>query len=162
MERITFNELPAGFLTALLKNQEYVDHAGLDIKLLELVRMRVSQINSCAYCLDMHLKEAVEAGETPLRLISVSAWRETNYYTPKEQAALAFAETLTYMPANEASEGLHDELSKHFSKKDIALLTLAIVQINSWNRIVRSFGTVAGNYQVKKKAVEHSHAAVHQ
>lgn len=155
MERIAFNELPQGLLSALLKNQEYVDNSGLDFKILELVRMRVSLINSCAYCLDMHLKEGMAGGDTALRLLSVAAWRETDYYSPKEQAALAFAETLTYLPANEASEGIHDELSKHFSKAEIAFLTLAIVQINSWNRVVRSFGPVAGHYQVKKK-----HAAV--
>src|SRR5690606_1939009 len=105
------------------------------------------------YCLDMHYKEGIEAGETPLRLISVSVWRETSYYSPKEQAALKFAETLTYLPPNESSEGIHDELSEHFSKQEIALLTLAIIQINSWNRLVRSFGPAAGHYQVKKKAV---------
>jgi AhpD family alkylhydroperoxidase len=145
--------LPQGALTGLLKGQEYVDNSGLDIKLLDLIRMRVSYINNCAYCLDMHFKEGIEAGETALRLISVPAWRETSYYSPKEQAALAFAETLTYMPANEASENIHDGLSEYFSKTEIALLTLAIIQINSWNRLVRSFGTVAGKYQVKKKAV---------
>jgi AhpD family alkylhydroperoxidase len=151
MERISYSELPKGLLAPLLSGQEYVDNSDLDIKLLELIRMRVSFINSCAYCLDMHYKEGIAAGETPLRLISVSVWRETNYYSPKEQAALQFAETLTYLPANEASERIHDELSKHFSKQEIALLTLAIIQINSWNRLVRSFGPVAGNYEVKKK-----------
>lgn len=151
MERISYQELPSGFLTGLLKGQEYVDKSGLDIKLLELIRMRVSLINNCAYCLDMHFKEGIEAGETPLRLISVAAWRETSYYSPGEQAALAFAEKLTYLPANEASEGIHDELAEHFSKQEIALLTLAIIQINSWNRLVRSFGTEAGHYQVKAK-----------
>lgn len=151
MERISYSDLPHGALAGLFKGQEYVDNSGLDFKLLELVRMRASFINNCAYCLDMHLKEGIEAGETPLRLFSVAAWRETTYYSPKEQAALAFTETLTYMPANEASESIHDELSKHFSKEEIGLLTLAIIQINSWNRLVRSFGPVAGNYQVKKK-----------
>jgi len=135
----------------MLNVQQYVDNAGLDHRLLGLLRMRVSQINSCAYCLDMHYKEGIEAGESALRLISVSAWREAPYYSPKEQAVLAFAEHLTKMPDDESSEGLHDELLKYFSKPEIAYLTLAIVQINSWNRIVRSFGTVAGNYQVKKK-----------
>ena len=152
MERILQHELPQGFLTALLKNQEYLDNAGLDYKIVELIRMRVSYINNCAYCLDMHFKEATAAGETPLRLISVPVWRETSYYSPKEQAALAFAERLTYMRPDESSEDIHDELSEHFSKQEIALLTLAIIQINSWNRLTRSFGTVAGNYQVKKKA----------
>lgn len=153
MERISYNELPHGALTGLLKGQEYVDNSSLDISLLELVRMRVSYINNCAYCLDMHFKEGIHAGETALRLISVAAWRETSYYSPKEQAALSFAETLTYMRPDESSETIHDELSKHFSKEEIVLLTLAIIQINSWNRLVRSFGTVAGNYQVKKGAV---------
>ncbi|MGC1242366.1 MAG: carboxymuconolactone decarboxylase family protein [Chryseosolibacter sp.] len=151
MERIAFHELPGGFLNPLLKVQEYVDSAGLDASLLTLVRMRVSQINSCAYCLDMHYKEGIEAGETPLRLISVGAWREAPYYSLKEEAVLAFAEHLTKLPGDVSSEGLHDDLNKYFSKQEIAFLTLAIVQINSWNRIVRSFGTEAGKYQVKKK-----------
>ena len=117
-----------------------------------LVRMRVSQINSCAYCLDMHFKEGVDTGETPLRLISVSAWRETPYYSPEEQAVLAFAEILTRMPEGENSDHIHDELAKYFSKEEIANLTLAVIQINSWNRLVRSFGTVPGNYRVKQEA----------
>jgi AhpD family alkylhydroperoxidase len=136
----------------MLKVQEYVDSCDLDIKLLDLIRMRVSQINSCAYCLDMHYKEGIEAGESPIRLISVSAWRETPYYTPKEQAVLAFAETLTRLPEEQHSDDIHEELNKYFSKEQIANLTLAVVQINSWNRIVRSFGTVPGNYQPKPKA----------
>jgi len=151
MERIKYNEAPPKILQVLLQVQHYVDNCGLDIKLLELIRMRVSQINSCAYCLDMHFKEGIEAGETPLRLISVSAWRETPYYTPKEQAVLEFAETLTHLPAEQHSDRIHDELNKYFSKEEIANLTLAIVQINSWNRIVRSFGPVPGNYQPKPK-----------
>ena len=153
MERISNKELPHGFLTPLLKVQEYVDNAGLDRSLLELIRMRVSQINSCAYCLDMHFKEGIHAGETALRLISVSAWKEAPYYySPKEQAALAFAEHLTELPDEHGSAEIHDELLKYFNKQEIAFLTLAIVQINSWNRIVRSFGPVAGNYQVAKAA----------
>ncbi len=151
MERISQRDVPAGLLQTLLHVQNYVDNSGLDVKLLDLVRMRVSQINSCAYCLDMHFKEGIEAGETPLRLISVSAWRETPYYSPKEQAVLAFAETLTNMPSEEHSDHIHDELNKYFTKEEIAKLTLAIIQINSWNRLTRSFGTVPGNYQVKQK-----------
>lgn len=150
MERIANKDLPEGFMAALLNVQHYVDNSGLEISLLELIRMRVSQINSCAYCLDMHFKEGIHHGETALRLISVSAWREAPYYSPKEQAALAFAETLTRMPDAEASEHLHDDLEKYFSKAEIANLTLAIIQINSWNRLVRSFGTVAGKYQVAR------------
>jgi AhpD family alkylhydroperoxidase len=151
MERITFNDA-TGVYTALKQGQNYVDNCGLDIKLLELMRIRVSQINSCAYCLDMHYKEAIHAGETPLRLISVSAWRETSYYTPQEQAALAFAETLTHMPAEENSDSIHDELNKYFSKEEIANITMAVIQINSWNRLVRSCGPVPGNYKVPERA----------
>jgi AhpD family alkylhydroperoxidase len=157
MERISNNEAPQGMLGALLKVQNYIDDAGLDKKLLTLMRMRVSQINSCAYCLDMHFKEGVAEGETPLRLISVSAWRETPYYTPKEQAVLAFAETLTRLPEEEFSDHIHDKLNNYFSKQEIAVLTLAIAQINTWNRLTRSFGSTPGNYQV----VPHKREAVH-
>lgn len=147
MERITFANAQ-GVYQALKHGQDYVDNCGLDIKLLELIRLRVSQINSCAFCLDMHYKEAIHYGETPLRLISVSAWRETSYYDARERAALALAETLTHMPAEENSDHIHDELNEHFTKEEIANLTMAIVQINSWNRLVRSFGPTPGHYKV--------------
>lgn len=153
MERISFSDVPAGLTQVMLQVQHYVDHCGLDAKLLELLRFRVSQINSCAYCLDMHYKEATHAGEEPLRLLSVSAWRETPYYSAAEQAALAFAETLTHMAGEENSDAIHNELQKYFSKAEIANLTLAVTQINSWNRLVRSFGTVPGKYKVKQVAV---------
>jgi AhpD family alkylhydroperoxidase len=152
MERISQSDLPDGLLQSLYKTQEYINRAGIDQKLLALIRMRVSQINSCAHCIDMHFKEGIAEGETALRLISVSAWRETPYYSPAEQAVLAFAETLTRMPEEQHSHGIHDELNKHFSTADIANLTLAIIQINSWNRLVRSFGTTPGKYQVKAHA----------
>lgn len=151
MERISFKEA-SGVYNAMKQGQNYVDQCGFDATILELVRLRVSQINSCAYCLDMHYKEAIHAGETPLRLISVSAWRETTYYTPQEQAALAFAEALTHMPAEENSDAIHEALNKYFTKEEIANLTMAIVQINSWNRLVRSFGPTPGLYKVPAKA----------
>jgi AhpD family alkylhydroperoxidase len=151
MERISFQELPAEFLSGLVKGQHYVDNSSIDHTLLHLIKMRVSQINSCAFCIDMHLKEGIADGDTALRLISLTAWRETPYYTPKEEAVLAFAERLTKLPADEHSDDIHDALSKHFSKQEIALLTLAVIQINSWNRIVRSFGSVAGKHEVKRK-----------
>ena len=151
MERISQKDLPQGLIQSLYQVQHYVDNSGLDSKLLHLVRMRVSQINSCAYCLDMHFKEGMEDGDTALRLISLSAWRETPYYSPEEQAVLSFAEALTKLSPDESSDHIHDELNKYFSKEEIAKLTLAIIQINSWNRLTRSFGTTPGNYQVKQK-----------
>ena len=157
MERISHQEQPAGLYQAMKQVQDYVDNSGLDYLLLELVRTRVSQINGCAYCLDMHFKEAIAAGEDPIRLISISAWREAPYYSGKEQAALQFAERLTRMPEEEHSDDIHDELRKYFSKDEIAHLTLAIAQINSWNRLTKSFGPIPGLYkagQNKKQLVD--------
>lgn len=149
MERIKYSELPAGLYEAMSHVQNYVDGCGLDVILLELMRTRVSQLNGCAYCLDMHSKEAIHAGESIQRLISVSVWREVPYYSEKEQAVLEFAERLTRMADNDHNEDIHDKLSAHFSKQEIANLTLAVAQINSWNRWVKSFGPTPGNYKVK-------------
>ena len=151
MERISYQEQPEGLYSAMKQVQNYIDSCGLDHLLLELMRTRVSQINGCAYCLDMHFKEAIHAGEDPIRLISVSAWREAPYYSAKEQAALAFAERLTRLPEEEHSDDIHDELLQHFSKHEIAYLTLAVAQINSWNRLTKSFGPVPGRYEVGQK-----------
>ena len=131
--------------------QAFIYKSGIDPKLVKLIQMRVSQINSCAYCIDMHYKEATHAGEDPIRLLSLSAWRDATCYTLKEQAVLAFAEQLTHMPAETHTAHLHDDLLNFFSKAEIAVLTLTIAQINSWNRLVRSFGPEAGSYQVKDK-----------
>nr|WP_121273597.1 carboxymuconolactone decarboxylase family protein [Pedobacter schmidteae] len=150
MERIKNNELPQGLMASMHQVEAYLSQCGLDHALLELMRLRVSQINGCAYCLDMHSKELLHAGDTVQRMISVSAWREAPYYSPKERAVLAFAELLTYMQAEAEADEAHEELLKYFNKGEIASLTLAIAQINSWNRIVKSTGAVAGNYQVKK------------
>src|SRR5687767_6502273 len=152
MERITFKEA-GGVYAALRKGQDYVDNCGLDKELIKLIQFRVSQINSCAFCLDMHYKEAMHAAMDPIKLISVSAWREAPYYSLKEQAVLAFAEHLTHMHPEQHSDDIHDELLKYFSKEEIANLTMAVIQINSWNRKVRSFGSVAGRYKVSGKKV---------
>lgn len=154
MERINLNDAPQGMLQVVLNVEKYISKSAVDQKLLHLLRVRVSQINSCAYCLDMHHKEAIHAGETEKRLYSLPAWRETTYYSPAEEAALAFAETLTRLPEEENSDHIHDELSKYFSKQEIAYITLAVAQINLWNRIVRSFGSTPGSYEVKEKVRE--------
>lgn len=148
MERISYSEFPAGLIEAMRHVQDYIDNSGLDPLLLELMRTRVSQINSCAYCLDMHHKLAMHAGESVQRLISVSAWREAPYYSEKEQAVLEFAERLTRLPQEKDNHDIHEALLKHFSKQEIAMLSLAVAQINSWNRLMASFGSVAGNFRV--------------
>ncbi len=145
-ERISYLEYPAGLLDGMYVTQAYLDSSGIDPGLLELLYMRVSQINSCAYCIDMHYKKGIHYGEEPLKLISVSAWREAPYYTEKEQAVLEFAEKLTHMPPEEHNDSLHHRLLSHFSKQEIAILSLAIAQINSWNRLMRSFGAIPGNF----------------
>lgn len=147
-ERIHITDYPPGLLEGMRKTQDYLEQSGLDKGLLELLYMRVSQINSCAYCIDMHYKKGIHYGETPLRLISVSAWRETPYYSEKEQAVLEFAEKLTHMHAEVHSDDLHLALLEHFSMQEIATLSLAVAQINSWNRLMRSFGAIPGNFKI--------------
>jgi AhpD family alkylhydroperoxidase len=149
MERISQKDAPGAY-QVMMQSQQYVDKSGIDKKLQLLVKFRVSQINSCAYCIDMHFKEGLHAGETAQRLVSLSAWRETSYYTPEERAVLAFAEELTRLPEEKASEHILDGLTQFYSKEQIANITMAIVMINSWNRIVRAFGPVPGNYQVRE------------
>lgn len=150
MERIKNSDVPQALMAALRGVQNYIDQCGLDHALLELMNIRVSQLNGCAYCLDMHSKKAMHAGETVQRLISVSAWREAPYYTPRERLVLEFAELLTRMGEDSDIDPLHNVLLQYFSKSEIANLTVAIAQINSWNRIVKSTGIVAGSYQIEK------------
>lgn len=151
MERISFSDIPTGLFNGMFQSQSFIDHSGIDKRLLHLVKLRASIINSCAYCIDMHYKEAIHDGETPIRLLSLSAWRETNYYSPLEQAVLEFTEKLTKAAPDVHTHDILDGVSQHFDKQQIAVLTLAVAQINAWNRITRSFGTTAGTYQVKEK-----------
>jgi AhpD family alkylhydroperoxidase len=134
-------------MDGLMKTEFYLKKSGIDLKLQELIKYRVSQINSCGYCLDMHHKEAIGLGETQLRLHSLAAWRECPYYTDQERAALAFAEALTNANSQHISDDVFNKLAAFFSKAEIADLTLAITQINTWNRINKAFGTIPGNYQ---------------
>lgn len=137
--------------------EETVRACGLEISLLELVRMRVSQINGCAYCLDMHSKDARAAGESEQRLYALSAWQETPFYTERERAALAWAEALTRIAESGVPDELYERVRGQFSEKEIAMLTLAIVAINGWNRFAISFRSVPGSYQ-PAAAASHSSA----
>lgn len=122
--------------------------ATLDHSLLELVKLRASQLNGCAFCIDMHTKEARAAGETEQRLYGVSAWRDMPFYTEQERAALAWTEVNTHIPAEGISDALYDEVKRHFSDTAMVDLTLAIIAVNGWNRIVKSFKPAAGHYEV--------------
>lgn len=139
----------------LMGIEVYTRKAGFDHKLLELIRFRVSQINHCALCLDIHFKEATHAGEDPKRLYSLSAWRETPYYTEAEQAVLEFTEALTLVSTQGVTDAIFERMKQHYSEQQIMDLTLAVAQINVWNRINNVAQTVPGNYQVQSIAAAH-------
>lgn len=147
-ERISYQEVSKGFADGLMKTEYYLKNSGLDQKLIELMKYRVSQINGCAYCLDMHHKEAVHLGEDELRIHSLAAWKDCPFYNEKERAVLAYAEALTLPDNQESYKETFDKLIAYFSKSEIADLTLAITQINTWNRINKAFGAIPGNYKV--------------
>jgi len=119
----------------------------LERPLVELVKMRASQINGCAYCIDMHAKDARAIGETEQRLYGLSAWRETPFYSDRERAALAWTEAVTLIADGPVSDEVFDEASRHFSEGELVDLTLACVAINGWNRLSVAFRTVPGGYQ---------------
>jgi len=150
MERISYGELPEGILNVMTQVERYVHKSGLDLQLLELLKYRISQMNHCAFCLDMHYKEAVHHGEEPLRLYSIADWRECPYYSEQERTALEFAEALTDLPRHHVEDALFERMQQFFSKQEIAVLALAIAQINSWNRLQQVVRTKPGEYKVKE------------
>jgi AhpD family alkylhydroperoxidase len=133
-----FTAAPAG-VEALSGVAKYVHAEKFDPKLKALVELRVSQINGCAFCLNMHTQEARALGESQQRLDCLSAWRETKFYTEREQAAFAWAETLTLIATEHAPEEIYQAVAKQFSEKELADLTLIIVNMNAWNRISIGF-----------------------
>jgi AhpD family alkylhydroperoxidase len=132
---------------ALLNLGKVINAGGLEASLLESVKTRASQLNGCAYCLDMHTKDALAAGETEQRLYALSAWRETPFFSPRERAALAWTEAITNIQQGHASDETYAEVRREFDETDLAKLTLAIAQINTWNRIAIAFRVEAGTYQ---------------
>ncbi|MBN9383193.1 MAG: carboxymuconolactone decarboxylase family protein [Chitinophagaceae bacterium] len=145
-QRIAKELLWKGLFDGMLATERYLKKSTLDEKLLTLMQHRVSQINGCGYCLDMHHKDAIHLGETELRLHTLPAWKEVPYFTDKERAVLAYAEALTLHA--DADDVVFEGLKPFFDEKEIAELTLAVAQINSWNRINKAFRTVPGEYQV--------------
>lgn len=147
-QRISYEEVSPNTFAGLNKTEAFLKTSGFDLKLLELIKYRVSQINGCAFCLDMHHKEAIDKGESELRLHSLPAWRECPYFQDYERASLAFAEALTNINLTGISDEIYEELERFYSKQEIATLTMAISSINTWNRINQTFRTVPGNYEV--------------
>ncbi len=145
---INFAQIAPEGYQAMAGLEAYARRCGLDHGLLELVKTRVSQINGCAFCIDMHTKDARAGGETEQRLYALAAWRETPFYSARERAALAWAEALTLIAQGGIADTLRDEALRHFSEKELVDLTLAIIAINGWNRLAIPFRTPAGSYQV--------------
>jgi AhpD family alkylhydroperoxidase len=129
--------------------QAYTASVGFEPRLLELVKMRASQINGCAYCLDMHSKDARAAGETEQRLYLLNAWQESPFYSERERAALEWTEALTKISEGHVPEEVYNRVKPHFSDEELANLSLAIVAINGWNRLSVAFRIEPGSYQPK-------------
>ena len=136
---------------AMLEVETYARNSGLEKSLLELVKTRASQINSCAYCLDMHTKDARAAGETEQRLYTLSAWHETPFFTDRERAALEWTEAVTQIGSNHVSDALYERVRQYFGDKELIDLTMAVIAINGWNRLAIAFQSVPGTYQPSQK-----------
>ncbi len=145
-ERISMREVPKELMTPMLTMGNYLKTTGLDERLTELIEYRVSQLNGCAFCLDMHHKDAIHNGETEQRLYSLPAWRESPWYSDAERAALSYADSLTIH--SDADDTVFTPLASFFSNEEIADLTFTISLTNTWNRINKAFRTTPGTYRV--------------
>ena len=145
--RIDFTRVSPQVLKPLFALGVQIEAAGLEHSLLELVKMRASQLNGCAYCLDMHSKDARAAGETEQRLYLLDAWREAPFYSERERAALEWTEAVTLVRDGHVPDDVYESVRGHFSEEELVNLTLAVVAINGWNRIQISFRAEAGTYR---------------
>ena len=149
--RINYVKAAPGAFKAMACLEEYLESSGLEEQLLHLVKMRGSQINGCAYCLDMHSKDLRALGETEQRIYGLDAWEETPYYTDRERAALAWTEAVTRIAEGHVPDHVYEEVRPHFSEKELADLTLAVAAINAWNRLAIAGRAVPGAYQPRKQ-----------
>lgn len=145
--RIDYSKVAPDAVHAMQGLERYVRNSGLEHSLLELVKTRASQVNGCAYCLDMHTKDARAAGETEQRLYALPAWRETPFYTDRERAALAWTEAVTEVAKSHVPDEVYEVARNQFTEEELVQLTLAVIAINGWNRLAISMRTVAGTYQ---------------
>ncbi len=147
--RIDFYKAAPDGIAAMRGLEHAVNQSGLEASLRELVKLRASQMNGCAYCIDMHTKDARAAGESEQRLYALNAWRETPFYTERERAALEWTESVTNIADGHAPDEVFFRVRQHFNDSELVNLTLAIVAINGWNRLAIGFRTVPGSYQAK-------------
>jgi AhpD family alkylhydroperoxidase len=137
--RIAYYQVAPGALEALSATRPYIEASGLDPRLRALIELRVSQINGCAYCVDLHSREARQAGEAQQRLDCLPVWRETSFFDDRERAALAWAESVTLVAQTGVPDAVYEEARNHFSEKDLVDLTLIVAVTNAWNRMAISF-----------------------
>jgi AhpD family alkylhydroperoxidase len=150
-ERVSYATSAPGVYKTMLGVHQYLEHTGLDEELLNLVYLRASQMNGCAYCIDMHWKDLRAAGEPEQKLYMLNAWREWPQYTEKERAALEWTEAVTHLAGGEVPDNVYKAARAQFSDAELANLTLAVAAINSWNRLNVAFRTKAGGYQPPHK-----------
>jgi len=141
---------------AMMAVETYARQSGLEHSLLELVKLRASYINGCAYCVDMHTKDARLDGETEQRLYAVPVWRETPFFTPRERAALAWTETVTLLAQTGVPEAAYEDVRQHFTEEELVQLTMAVIAINGWNRLAVSFRAEPGSYVPRARAGNHA------
>lgn len=153
--RIDYKSVSPKAIQALWAVEKYVHSSGLEPRLLELVKFRASTLNGCAFCVDMHSKDARIAGETEQRLYAVNVWHEAPFFTPRERAALAWTDAVTLVSVDKVPDDVYEAVRKHFNESELVDLTMAVVAINSWNRMAVAFRAVAGTYEPTAK-----HAAV--
>lgn len=154
--RIAYLKVAPGAYKAMLGLEEYLHQCGLEESLLDLVKLRASQVNGCAYCIDMHWKDLRAAGENEQRLYGLDAWEESPYYSDRERAALAWTEAVTNIRDGHLRDEVYEHVRKHFSEKELADLTLAVAAINAWNRLAISARTEPGKYQPARDQVKKS------
>jgi len=145
--RIDYTKYSPEALRAMYALERHMRSSSLGETLLELLKMRASQINGCAFCLDMHSKDARAHGETEQRLYALNAWREAPFYTERERAALEWTESVTLVAESHVPDDIYERVKTHFTPEELANLTLAIVAINGWNRLSIAFRAVPGAYK---------------
>jgi AhpD family alkylhydroperoxidase len=145
-QRINMGAVAPGLYKAMLGLEKYLGECGLEAKLLHLIKLRASQINGCAYCIDMHWKDARALGETEQRLYGLGAWEESPYYTERERAAFLWTESVTKLGEGHVPDAVYQAVKPHFPDKELADLTFAVATINAWNRLAISFRTLPGGY----------------
>jgi len=150
-QRIDYATLAPGAVKALQGVEQYVRQSGLERSLLHLVKLRASYMNGCAYCVDMHTKEARAAGETEQRLYAVAVWRETPFFTPRERTALVWTEAVTAIGVQGVNDALQEAALEQFTALELVNLTMAVIAINSWNRLATTFRREVGGYAVMRR-----------